>query len=352
MKKLNIGDNVRFLNEIGGGIIVKIDEQTKMVYVQDADGFEIPVLPQECVVVNNVKENNFPTAAKEETPLQNPATPTSSTDKKVLQIIETPEGEELNVILAFVPCNIKTLQTTNYDCYIINDSNYQLFYNIASISGTQARSLANGQIEPNMQEQIATITKDELNDWEKIRTQVIPFKLEKNYELQNAIDCTIRINPTKFYKLHCFSESVYFDAPSIEYNLAIEANKNKLEDIKPEDIKEAMMSKEAKQPTKRPIVKNEKKEIIEVDLHINQLLDNTNGLQPADMLHYQMEVFHKTLAEHKKHKGQKIVFIHGKGEGVLRKEIEKALKSKYKDYTYQDASFREYGYGATLVTIR
>ena len=37
MKKLNIGDNVRFLNEVGGGTIVKIDEQTKMVYVQDAD---------------------------------------------------------------------------------------------------------------------------------------------------------------------------------------------------------------------------------------------------------------------------------------------------------------------------
>ena len=178
MKKLNIGDNVRFLNEIGGGIIVKIDEQTKMVYVQDADGFEIPVLPQECVVVNNVKENNFPIAAKEENPLPTTSSSTNITEKKVLQIIETPEGEELNVVLAFVPCNIKTLQTTNYDCYIINDSNYQLFYNIASISGTKARSLANGQIEPNMQEQIATITKDELNDWEKIRTQVIPFKLE------------------------------------------------------------------------------------------------------------------------------------------------------------------------------
>lgn len=352
MKKLNIGDNVRFLNEVGGGTIVKIDEQTKMVYVQDADGFEIPVLPQECVVVNNVKENNFPTA-KEEAPLQTtPPLPNNISEKKVLQIIETPEGEDLNVVLAFIPCNIKTLQTTNYDCYIINDSNYQLFYNIASVSGTKAHSLANGQIEPNMQEQIATITKDELNDWEKIRTQVIPFKLEKSYELQNAIDCTIKINPTKFYKLHCFNESVYFDTPSIEYNLAIEANKNKLEDIKPEAIKEAMMEKETKQPVKLPIAPNNKKEIIEVDLHINQLLDNTNGLKPGDMLNYQMEVFHKTLAEHKKDKGQKIVFIHGKGEGVLRKEIEKALKNKYKSYTFQDASFREYGYGATLVTIK
>lgn len=49
-------------------------------------------------------------------------------------------------------------------------------------------------------------------------------------------------------------------------------------------------------------------------------------------------------------KGQKIVFIHGKGDGVLRKAIEKELKTKYKQYYYQDASFREYGFGATVVT--
>ena len=41
-----------------------------------------------------------------------------------------------------------------------------------------------------------------------------------------------------------------------------------------------------------------------------------------------------------------------KGEGVLRKEIEKQLKIKYKSCYYQDASFREYGFGATQVTIK
>ncbi|MDR0995820.1 MAG: Smr/MutS family protein, partial [Tannerella sp.] len=48
---------------------------------------------------------------------------------------------------------------------------------------------------------------------------------------------------------------------------------------------------------------------------------------------------------------QRIVFIHGKGDGVLRAAIERELKTKYKNCSYQDASFREYGFGATLVTI-
>ena len=50
--------------------------------------------------------------------------------------------------------------------------------------------------------------------------------------------------------------------------------------------------------------------------------------------------------------GQKIVFIHGKGDGVLRKAIEKDLKTRYKQHYFQDASFREYGFGATMVTIK
>ncbi|MBR5883634.1 MAG: Smr/MutS family protein, partial [Bacteroidaceae bacterium] len=49
--------------------------------------------------------------------------------------------------------------------------------------------------------------------------------------------------------------------------------------------------------------------------------------------------------------GQKIVFIHGKGAGVLRKNILQELKYRYKGCTWQDASFREYGFGATMVKI-
>lgn len=89
-----------------------------------------------------------------------------------------------------------------------------------------------------------------------------------------------------------------------------------------------------------------------MDLHINTLLDSTAGMTNAEMLSYQMDTFHRILEENKNKKGQKIVFIHGKGEGVLRTEIEKQLKSRYKAYLFQDASFREYGFGATMVIIR
>ena len=81
------------------------------------------------------------------------------------------------------------------------------------------------------------------------------------------------------------------------------------------------------------------------------MLDDTTGMSNADMLNYQLDKFREVLDMYAGRTGQKIVFIHGKGDGVLRKAIEKELHTRYKQHYFQDASFREYGYGATMVTI-
>jgi dsDNA-specific endonuclease/ATPase MutS2 len=72
----------------------------------------------------------------------------------------------------------------------------------------------------------------------------------------------------------------------------------------------------------------------------------------SDMLNYQLDVFRKTMDEYRNKKNQRLVFIHGKGEGVLRNALLKELKSKYGSCISQDASFREYGFGALLVIIK
>lgn len=350
MEKIKIGDEIRFLNSTGGGKVVRIDNKTQLVYVEDQDGFEIPTLAQECVVVNSIKENGFPQAenTKEQT-----ETEQIHLKPQTIHIIETPEGEQLKPVLAFVPQNIKILQSTAYDCYLVNDCNYMLYYNLISMAGEKGRSLAHGMIEPNMQECICMVSKDELNDWERIRVQIIPMKEDKLYNVQSVIDMEMRLPVVKFYKLHSFTDSEYFDTPALTYDLYEESTKEKLTHIRPEQIKEALLSKEVEDNKKRPVRKkqDDKGGILEVDLHIHQLLDNTTGMSNGEMLRHQMDVFHQTLAEHKHEKGRKIVFIHGKGEGVLRKEIEKSLKHQYKNYSFQDASFREYGFGATMVII-
>ncbi len=93
-------------------------------------------------------------------------------------------------------------------------------------------------------------------------------------------------------------------------------------------------------------------DILVVDLHADELLETTAGMGSADILNYQLDYFRRTLEENKHNKGKRIVFIHGKGEGVLRHALVNELRYRYKNYRYQDASFQEYGYGATQVTIR
>ena len=43
-----------------------------------------------------------------------------------------------------------------------------------------------------------------------------------------------------------------------------------------------------------------------IDLHADELLETTAGMNAADILHYQLDVFKKTMDENKKKKGQKI----------------------------------------------
>jgi hypothetical protein len=359
---IKVGNKVRFLNSTGGGIVTKIDEKEKIVYVSDADGFEIPMMERECVVIPEVNENtNFPkkdfkstSATFTEEPELPKTMPDRTTKPEIVkeEIFETPEGENLKVWLAFVPDDIKQLQATPNDFYLVNDSNYFLFYNISLFENERCKSVANGLIEPNMQEWIAEIKKEELNAWEKIRVQIIPFKKEKAFIPQQVIDVDLKLNLMKFYKLHSFAENEYFDVPAMMLNPLEEIETRKLQNISSEEIKQVIFQKE--KPDRRPRINKPapKSEIIEVDLHIHQLVDTTVGMNNADMLKLQLEKFESVLNEYKNRKGQKIVFIHGKGEGVLRNEIEKLLRSKYKNYYFQDASFQQYGFGATMVTIR
>ena len=356
------GDNVRFLNAVGGGIVTRVDENKKMVYVEDGDGFEMPVQERECVLIEAInKETNFPirdfktkTTAVSAQMAREPES-AKTEPAKAEPIVETPEGENLVALLAFFPMNIKEMQTTSYECYLVNDSNYYLYYNVVNGENDAWQSVANGLIEPNTQEMLAEITKEQLSAWERLRVQLLPFKQGKNYTPQMVIDARLKINAVKFYKLHSFTANDYFDEPALLIDITSEKEKEdenkKLAEISPEEIKQAMFQKEE---TGRPriVKRKEAQEVIEVDLHINELLDSTAGMSSGDMLQCQLDKFHAVLEEYKNKKGQKIVFIHGKGEGVLRNEIEKLLKTQYKAYYFQDASFREYGFGATMVTIK
>ncbi|MDR3705391.1 MAG: DUF2027 domain-containing protein [Paludibacteraceae bacterium] len=348
---VKIGDRVRFLNSVGGGIVRKFQSKD-IVLVEEEDGFETPVLARECVVVETISsETNLPEIKKQASSAPAPIIireEPEEDDDYDYDGDETPEGEALTVLLAFLPQDSRQMQSTDYDAYLINDSNYFLHYNIATLADGQAIARNNGIIEPNTKFNFGTLNKDSLNDWERISVQMLAFK-KKKYEPKSPVNVELKLNPVKFYKLHSFTENDYFKQDAMVLEVVTGDMPASALNFDPQQLKDALGQK--KEDVRRR-TRIEKNDVLEVDLHIDELLDTTAGMTNADMLQYQLDKFNQVLEENKNRKGHKIVFIHGKGEGVLRNEIMKQLKSKYSGYYVQDASFREYGFGATMVTIR
>jgi DNA-nicking Smr family endonuclease len=95
-----------------------------------------------------------------------------------------------------------------------------------------------------------------------------------------------------------------------------------------------------------------KGEIMEVDLHIHELLDTHNGMSNSEIIAVQLEHFERTLRIAENKKIQRVVYIHGVGQGVLRAEIRKMIHDYYPNCEFMDAPYSHYGYGATEVRIR
>lgn len=353
---MKIGDKVRFLSEVGGGI-VRGFQGKDIALVEGEDGFEIPMLIKECVVIQT-DDYNIPMKSVSK-PQQAPVEDEEEEEDDRPITYRAPEirgNDVLNVYLAFVPHDIKAITTTGFDAYLVNDSNYFIDYIYLSAEGKSWTLRSRGTVKPNMKQALEEFEKKDLNDMEHVAVQIIAYKDDRTFLLKNAVSTEIRIDTVKFYKLHTFQENDFFNEPALIYDVVKDDEGAKQVYVNADDIKNAILSKGDGNNIPKKVLRKEEKKIkngiIEIDLHIDALLDDTTGMGNAEMLNYQLDVFRKTMEEYKRNTGQKIVFIHGKGDGVLRKALLEELKRKYRTCLSQDASFREYGYGATMVIIK
>ncbi|RAJ07557.1 Smr/MutS family protein [Arenibacter echinorum] len=87
---------------------------------------------------------------------------------------------------------------------------------------------------------------------------------------------------------------------------------------------------------------------MEVDLHIDKLTPSTKGMTNFEMLNLQLDTAKRQLDFAIRKKIQKVVFIHGVGEGILKEELHYLFK-RYENAKYYDADYQKYGMGATEV---
>lgn len=380
---MKIGDKVRFLSEVGGGRVSGFQGKD-IVLVEDEDGFEIPTSVRDVVVVeqDDYAMGKMISAKMEaqQKAEEHAATELHQDSRSIKSILndhdeqtdmhvdeydaadreitfrapvqEREGGNKLSAYLAFVPVDIKEITHTRFETYVVNDSNYYIHYSYLVAEGNAWTLKSVGEVEPNTKLFIEEFGREVLNDMGRIGVQLTAYKKDKPFLLKPAIDVQFRIDPVKFYKLHVFEENEFFEQPSLLFTIVDN------DEVARPLVVDSKRLKEQMYKDKKIIAHEGKKKrqkidgTLVIDLHADELLETTAGMNAADILHYQLDVFKKTMDENKKKKGQKIVFIHGKGEGVLRHALVHELNYRYKSCTYQDASFQEYGYGATQVTIK
>ncbi len=347
--QIRIGDEVSFLSEkLDGKVTSIIDANTVNVYC-DVYGFEIPASVNDLVVTKStLGEDAIISSGSHQTKNINIA-PTNS------------------IFLALVPDNYNNLQESQFDIYLVNDTTQTALYSVATLNNDTYNGISAGNIDPNSTLQLGTYSLKEIEA--KLKIIVIQFLLysKRSKSWPKPSEYIIKLSPASICKSGAYKQCKFFKGVALikECTEKAEIVFNQQDELQPttanikivpdKKVIKELNSKLHNDQKVKTAVKEQKEvnpNIVEIDLHAEALLETTAGMDNGAILEFQMEVFIKTMEKYKLRKGQKIVFIHGKGEGILRQRIMWLLQTTYKRHNHQDASFKQYGFGATMVTIR
>lgn len=315
---MNIGDKVRLLHGTEQGIVRKISSSGR-IEVEIEDGFLIPAMKSEVVIISEVETNYFGANAG------------AGKEPEAPMPISAPKDQGL--YLAFLPINDQNLSV-----YLINDSHQHYLAHTSEVFGANHRTLFAGTLNPGESKKIDNRLMKEMDEWPAFLIRFIPIqnKLEKAIP---AFERQMKMKATQFFK-HLSK------APILEKNAYLFAMEQTTKEL---DIRSlnAELNQISNQPDPIKAVRPPRS----IDLHIEQLHPDPDGLSNSEKMRIQLEIFEKTLNQALYSGMDEITFIHGVGNGVLRKEIHKRLSQLGNIKYFQDTQKDQWGFGATLVRI-
>lgn len=345
---INIGDKVRFLNDVGGGVVTRV-LNPKTVMVQTEDGFEVPTSVADLVKAEPESEKKM--APKDDVAFQKPELKTNSNKNafaaqlKQMSAKEVVKSKPELLQLAILPQK-KENGEPEYQFHLINEEKQDILYVLHSEQNGLLRKVEKGTLESGLEIELCSYTQSELLERSALHLQIL-FYGTGEYSYPDPLCFTLSLGGINLQQKQLFKVNEYFEEPALllpvidnRFTRATYLTGGKV-NLKPKDSKSKGTG----------TVKEESDE--EVDLHIDQIIDNFRELTPGEILDVQMARF-RTSLEGAIHSAstRRIVFIHGVGNGKLKYELRKALDQDYPRLAYQDASFAEYGFGATMVMLR
>lgn len=353
MYQFKVGDKVNFLNDKGGGKVVKIID-SRMVMISIEDGFEVPVLASELVLdarSQPTKQEQILKVLQEET--------ARKAEEEAEKMDEARKGglrrfakntEPEGIYLAFVPHEQQWILTGLMDVVLVNHTPAELLYSFNIQQDKTFENVDYGQVGSYQKVVIETISRDDLNHWCNGLIQGI-LVVEKNDYAFKPLHAPFNIRQNRFFKEGSYTLSAALGDKSIMICLQTLATLKISESEALKNLKEGFATgSPVKEVVKeRPLIDKHQTAPGEavVDLHIGELVDNIAGLSSHDMFKIQMDYFNKMLNSALSSDYDKVTFIHGVGNGVLKNAIVKVLNEfeETTKMTSRMASLSKFGVG-------
>lgn len=345
------GDRVRFLNTRGGGVVTR-NINSFMVGVAIEDGFEIPTLTSELVIIESTDNNDKLFLNKNEQPTVQTVIPEAEIQDDRMSKISVkgiqntyPSG----VYLAYVPYDQQWIMTGNLDIYLINNSSYEILYSFY-LKDEQNRfsGIDYGSVEQGSKLIIESIVREDIAQWSNGVIQVL-FHIDEGERVLMPVSTSFRIKGSTFYKDNSFKDCALLDQQKAILYTVCELNRI------PSTIEHVLQEKEggesipeAAKPFKVEAIVDRYRiapREAEVDLHISSLREKYDNLSPREIITIQIGTFERMLESALANNYSRIVFIHGVGNGTLKQALIERLKD-FGDIEFRNASFAKYGNGA------
>lgn len=328
---MNIGDKVRMLRAKEQGVVTRFLSGNQ-VEVEIEDGFRIPVMRSELVVVSPLEVERLVKPAGGILP-QKQASPTILSNQ--------------GIYLAFVPQNDR-----EFAIHLINNTDWELPFMIAEERGALVNGLHNGVLRAKSQQKLNEIyVFSAFEDWPTFLVQVLWYRAGRNAfraPLIKRIKCRAQTFHTSKATVPVLNQKGHLYQLDEEKEPVAEASKPTI--VKPEQLKAEMLK--PKQEVSSAIPAFARPATV-VDLHVEALLPKGHeNRSNAELLEFQLQTFEKTLENAIATGMAEITFIHGVGSGTLRAEIHRRLGRHPHIRFFEDAQKQKFGYGATKVTIK
>lgn len=337
--QVKIGDRVRFLNDVGEGTVRKFLDRN-IVEVETLDGWNIPTMISELIVV--------PGSGGEAAP--------RSEARQVVFHSTQPENDastlssgELHVWLLAVRDSDQDNTFSGIRWYLVNDSACHLTFSFFMQDGDDVSLVEKDVLEPGTKIFLQELSLNELSACRGFHIQGI-LQASRMQRIPPVVSRFVPFQVSKFSAPGAYAENDYLHEPALVFD-ALKPKKIKKDETHPREKEDDGVNLASDIPV-YPGGKKADQVRREVDLHINQLVESVVGMSNRDILERQMRVFESELEAAIQNREREVVFIHGIGNGTLKEKLRKTLETDYPVCSYEDASYKDYGFGATLVIIR